>query len=143
VKSATRSPSTASAGCGRKTVVTTGRSGRTEATAARTPSTSSGVASGGSHMVTTSMSDTSIRYGPIPVTRLSDGRAAEVTSTVRSAATGGRAAPDPSSSTRSGSSARAAATASGTFERNGVPARPEPHLRAPTVATPASAASSR
>ena len=81
--------------------------------------------------------------GPIPVTRLSAGRAADVTSTVRSAATGGRAAPDPSSSTRSGSSARAAATASATFDRNGAPASPEPHLRAPTVTTPARAASSR
>ena len=61
VKSATRSPATGSAGRGRKTVVTTGRSGRIYATAARTSSTSWREASGGSHMVTTSMSDTSIR----------------------------------------------------------------------------------
>ena len=77
------------------------------------------------------MSDTNTRNGPMPVISSCDGRTADVTSNVRSAATGGMAAPDPSSSSRSGRSAAASSAAASTLR---VVCRPRQAAPAPASA---------
>ena len=73
----------------------------------------------------------------------STGCAADVTRSRLSAATGGMAAPLPSSTTRSGDSDRATATPSNTFDTATAPASPPPQRRHPMVTTPATTAVSR
>ncbi len=60
---------------------------------------------------------------------------APATSTRRSTATGGIAAPEPSKTVTRVSRPLAISAPSRTFETKGSPARPPPHLRQPTVVT--------